>query len=75
MSVRLQNISSHRKKDTQDVNNSAGTPITTMNEEEIIQLEDSDENINHEDELSVCSLGNSKYINNSFSLEKTSTGR
>lgn len=38
MSVRLQNISSHLKKDTYEISRSAGISINTINEEETAQL-------------------------------------
>lgn len=53
MSVRLQNISSHLKRDAQDINTSITTPMNTINEDECIGLENSEENLNNQ---GVCHL-------------------
>ncbi|CAF3540051.1 unnamed protein product [Rotaria sp. Silwood1] len=50
VSIRLQNISSHLKKDTNENNNTNGMQIDTINEEETIKLNNSTDNIKHENE-------------------------
>ncbi|CAF2544158.1 unnamed protein product [Rotaria sp. Silwood2] len=51
VSIRLQNISSHLKKDTNENNNTNGIQIDTINEEETMELNNSTDNIKNENDL------------------------
>ncbi|CAF1296855.1 unnamed protein product [Rotaria sordida] len=56
VSIRLQNISSHLKKDTNENNNNNtnGTQIDKIDEEETVQLNNAIDNIRYENESKVC---------------------